>query len=84
MLLSQASHIGLRSPGLLGQLEAFESRKAALEREIDAVPEALPRLHRSAASSAWGPLCEGVAFGAIVGLVIAASGSGGEFIYFQF
>ena len=31
-----------------------------------------------------GILLEGAAMGLIVALVIAASGSGGEFIYFQF
>ncbi len=45
---------------------------------------ALPALHRGAATHWWGPLLEGLALGAIVGLAIATSGSGGEFIYFQF
>jgi len=32
----------------------------------------------------WGSLAEGAAVGAVVALALAASGSGGEFIYFQF
>ena len=44
----------------------------------------LPEIHRVTANHWAGTLIEGAAMGAIVALVIAASGSGGEFIYFQF
>jgi alginate O-acetyltransferase complex protein AlgI len=44
----------------------------------------LPRVQALVASGWWGPVAEGLALGAIVGLAIAVSGSGGEFIYFQF
>lgn len=44
----------------------------------------LPHIHRVAENRWWGTLIEGMAMGAILALVIAASGSGGEFIYFQF
>jgi alginate O-acetyltransferase complex protein AlgI len=44
----------------------------------------LPELQRIAATRWWGTLAEGLAMGAILALVIAVSGSGAEFIYFQF
>jgi D-alanyl-lipoteichoic acid acyltransferase DltB (MBOAT superfamily) len=44
----------------------------------------LPEIHRVSANHWAGRLLESVAMGAVVALVIAASGSGGEFIYFQF
>ncbi|MBW2419057.1 MAG: MBOAT family protein [Deltaproteobacteria bacterium] len=44
----------------------------------------LPAIQRLAATRWWGALAEGLAMGAIVALVIAVSGSGAEFIYFQF
>jgi len=43
----------------------------------------LPRLQR-ALGGTWGGLVEGLALGAILALALAVSGSGGEFIYFQF
>ena len=44
----------------------------------------LPELQRIAATRWWGTLAEGLAMGAILAVVIAVSGSGAEFIYFQF
>ena len=44
----------------------------------------LPRFQAAAAARWWGPWLEGSAFGLLVGLCVAASGSGGAFIYFQF
>lgn len=44
----------------------------------------LPVWQERASRSNFGPLGEGLALGCLVALVIAASGSGGEFIYFQF
>ncbi len=40
---------GLRTPGLLRTLEALETRKAALEREIEAAPPPAPRIHPNVA-----------------------------------
>ncbi len=45
--------------------------------------ERLPSLQRALAGP-WGGLVEGLVLGAILALALAASGSGGEFIYFQF
>ena len=45
---------------------------------------ALPGIHQSLATHTFGPLLEGLALGGIVAMALAASGSGGEFIYFQF
>ena len=45
--------------------------------------ERLPVLQRALGGS-WGGLVEGLALGAILALALAVSGSGGEFIYFQF
>jgi len=44
----------------------------------------LPQLQRRLAEPWWGAAVEGTALGVIVGLAIAVSGAGGEFIYFQF
>jgi len=44
----------------------------------------LPEIQRVAATRWWGALAEGLAMGTIVALVIAVSGTGAEFIYFQF
>ncbi|MDP6979471.1 MAG: MBOAT family O-acyltransferase [Myxococcota bacterium] len=44
----------------------------------------LPAWQRAAAHSRFAPLGEGLAFGVVVGIAIATSGTGGEFIYFQF
>ncbi|MCP4038527.1 MAG: MBOAT family protein [bacterium] len=44
----------------------------------------LPQIQTAVGERVFGPLVEGLAFGTIVALAIAASGSGGEFIYFQF
>jgi len=52
------------------------------------VLERLVRLHivviRQWLSAPWGTAIEATALGALVGLAIAVSGAGGEFIYFQF
>ncbi len=42
------------------------------------------RLQEFLAGCWWGSLLEGATVGAVVALALAASGSGGEFIYFQF
>ncbi len=44
----------------------------------------LPRLQGLMATRWWGPAIEGIGLGVIVATAIAVSGSGGEFIYFQF
>ena len=44
----------------------------------------LPAIHSRVSAIWWGPLIEGFALGAIVAIVLAVSGSGSEFIYFQF
>jgi alginate O-acetyltransferase complex protein AlgI len=44
----------------------------------------LPTIQGFAGRVWWGPLIEGLGFGALFVLAVAASGSGGEFIYFQF
>lgn len=44
----------------------------------------LPAIQQRLATPWWGAALEGTALGAIVGLAIAVSGAGGEFIYFQF
>jgi alginate O-acetyltransferase complex protein AlgI len=43
-----------------------------------------PALRDALAARRWGPVLEAAALGAVAGAVVAASGSGGEFIYFQF
>jgi hypothetical protein len=43
-----------------------------------------PRLQRWVDEVWWARILEGVALGVIAALTIAAMGSGGEFIYFQF
>lgn len=45
---------------------------------------ALPRIHASLATRAWGAPLEATAFGVVIGLAAACSGAGGEFVYFQF
>ena len=49
-----------------------------------AIRTRLPEIQDRCARSWAGTLTEGMVMGGIVALVIAASGSGGEFIYFQF
>ena len=44
----------------------------------------LPQIQSALARPWWGAAVEGAAFGVVVGLAIAVSGAGGEFIYFQF
>ncbi len=44
----------------------------------------LPGIQERAARVWWGPVLEGLVFGTLLVLAVAASGSGGEFIYFQF
>ena len=41
-------------------------------------------LRRRLAETGWGPALQGAGLGIVIGLAIAASGAGGEFIYFQF
>jgi alginate O-acetyltransferase complex protein AlgI len=45
---------------------------------------ALPSIHTCIASRAWGAALEALALGGVLGVAIACSGAGGEFIYFQF
>ena len=52
-----------------------------LERSLRAK---LPRIQAALSRHEWGAPLEATALGAITGLVIALSGVGGEFIYFQF
>ncbi len=47
--LVEAIADGLRTPGLLGKLEALERRKAELEREIGSAPLPAPRIHPNVA-----------------------------------
>lgn len=42
------------------------------------------RIQDIAARTSWGPVLEGVAFGAVIGLALLVGGAGGQFIYFQF
>jgi len=44
----------------------------------------LPKLQAATSDHALGSFGEGLAFGVVIALAIAASGTGGEFIYFQF
>ncbi len=44
----------------------------------------LPDLQRRMDQAWWGPFLEGPAYGVVLAIAIAVSGSGGEFIYFQF
>ena len=44
----------------------------------------LPAIQDACATRWWGTTAEGLALGALVACAIAVSGSGGEFIYFQF
>ena len=42
------------------------------------------RLREALSRPVWGPLVQAAGLGLVVGVVVAVSGSGGEFIYFQF
>ena len=48
------------------------------------VRERLAGIQLALAGSVWAGAAEGFAFGAVLALAIAVSGSSGEFIYFQF